>query len=750
GKNFIFLFRESDSELYFKNLSKQKQKEVMEKNGNNHKLRVCVATCNRADYSKLAPIMFGIKAEPQFFELDVVVLGSHLIDDYGNTYRMIEQDDFDIHTRLHTIVRGEDEAAMVESVGLALVKLPDVLNRLKPDIMIVHGDRFDALALATSAALMNIRILHIEGGEVSGTIDDSIRHAITKLAHYHVCCTRSAEQHLIAMCEDHDRILLAGCPSYDKLLSARNKDYMSIIRMWLGEDVKTRDYIVALQHPVTTDIKHSIKMFELTLDALISFKKRTLVLFPNVDAGSKEMVRVMRKKGIEHHPNFRAVKHVPFDQFIQLVAHAGCMIGNSSCGVREVGAFGTPVINLGTRQTGRETGENVLHVRDADTQDKILHALHLQFGKQYPCSKIYGDGNAVPRILKFLKSIDLKEPLQKKFCFPPVKDSISQDIDHILETQSALAVDLGGTNLRVAIVSMKGEIVKKYTQLNPKTYEDRLELILKMCIEAASEAVNVNCRILGVGISTGGRVNPREGIVLHSTKLIQEWSSVDLRTPISDALHLPVWVDNDGNCAALAERKFGHGKGIENFVTLITGTGIGGGIVHQHELIHGSSFCAAELGHIVVSLDGPECLCGSQGCIEAYASGIALQREAKKLHDEDLLLVEGMSMKKEEVVSAAHLIQAAKLGNTKADSILRTAGTALGLGVVNILHTMNPSLVILSGVLASHYVNAVKDVINQQALSSVKTVDVVVSNLADPALLGAASLVLDYTTRRIY
>uniref|UniRef100_A0A7N5P5R7 Glucosamine (UDP-N-acetyl)-2-epimerase/N-acetylmannosamine kinase n=1 Tax=Ailuropoda melanoleuca TaxID=9646 RepID=A0A7N5P5R7_AILME len=647
----------------------------MEKNGNNRKLRVCVATCNRADYSKLAPIMFGIKMEPEFFELDVVVLGSHLIDDYGNTYRMIEQDDFDINTRLHTIVRGEDEAAMVESVGLALVKLPDVLNRLKPDIMIVHGDRFDALALATSAALMNIRILHIEGGEVSGTIDDSIRHAITKLAHYHVCCTRSAEQHLISMCEDHDRILLAGCPSYDKLLSAKNKDYMSIIRMWLGDDVKSKDYIVALQHPVTTDIKHSIKMFELTLDALISFNKRTLVLFPNIDAGSKEMVRVMRKKGIEHHPNFRAVKHVPFDQFIQLVAHAGCMIGNSSCGVREVGAFGTPVINLGTRQIGRETGENVLHVRDADTQDKILQALHLQFGKQYPCSKIYGDGNAVPRILKFLKSIDLQEPLQKKFCFPPVKENISQDIDHILETLSALAVDLGGTNLRVAIVSMKGEIVKKYTQFNPKTYEERINLILQMCVEAAAEAVKLNCRILGVGI--------------------------------------------------------------------------GGGIIHQHELIHGSSFCAAELGHLVVSLDGPDCSCGSHGCIEAYASGMALQREAKKLHDEDLLLVEGMSVPKDEVVGAVHLIQAAKLGNAKAQSILRTAGTALGLGVVNVLHTINPSLVILSGVLASHYIHIVKDVIRQQALSSVQDVDVVVSDLADPALLGAASMVLDYTTRRI-
>ncbi|XP_005251391.1 bifunctional UDP-N-acetylglucosamine 2-epimerase/N-acetylmannosamine kinase isoform X3 [Gorilla gorilla gorilla] len=701
-ETYGYLQREScfqgPHELYFKNLSKR-NKQIMEKNGNNRKLRVCVATCNRADYSKLAPIMFGIKTEPEFFELDVVVLGSHLIDDYGNTYRMIEQDDFDINTRLHTIVRGEDEAAMVESVGLALVKLPDVLNRLKPDIMIVHGDRFDALALATSAALMNIRILHIEGGEVSGTIDDSIRHAITKLAHYHVCCTRSAEQHLISMCEDHDRILLAGCPSYDKLLSAKNKDYMSIIRMWLG---------------------------------------------------SKEMVRVMRKKGIEHHPNFRAVKHVPFDQFIQLVAHAGCMIGNSSCGVREVGAFGTPVINLGTRQIGRETGENVLHVRDADTQDKILQALHLQFGKQYPCSKIYGDGNAVPRILKFLKSIDLQEPLQKKFCFPPVKENISQDIDHILETLSALAVDLGGTNLRVAIVSMKGEIVKKYTQFNPKTYEERINLILQMCVEAAAEAVKLNCRILGVGISTGGRVNPREGIVLHSTKLIQEWNSVDLRTPLSDTLHLPVWVDNDGNCAALAERKFGQGKGLENFVTLITGTGIGGGIIHQHELIHGSSFCAAELGHLVVSLDGPDCSCGSHGCIEAYASGMALQREAKKLHDEDLLLVEGMSVPKDEAVGALHLIQAAKLGNAKAQSILRTAGTALGLGVVNILHTMNPSLVILSGVLASHYIHIVKDVIRQQALSSVQDVDVVVSDLVDPALLGAASMVLDYTTRRIY
>lgn len=714
-------------------------------------LRVCVATCNRADYSKLAPIMFGIKSHPDIFDLEVVVLGSHLIDDYGNTFRLIEQDEFDIGSKLHTIVRGEDEAAMVESVGLALVKLPDVLQRLAPDILLVHGDRFDALALATAAALMNIRILHLEGGEVSGTIDDSIRHAISKLAHYHAVCTCSAERHLISMCEDHSHILLAGCPSYDKLLTAHQRDdYSDIIKSWLGDHVQEQDYIVALQHPVTTDIKNSIKIYELMLDALISFNKKILILFPNIDAGSKEMVRVMRRKGIEQHPNFRAVKHVPFDQFIQLVAHAGCMIGNSSCGVREAGAFGTPVINLGTRQTGRETGENVLHVRDADTHNKIFHALQLQFGKRYPCSKIYGDGNAVQRILKFLQTINLSEPLQKKFCFPPVKDCISQDIDHILETQSALAVDLGGTNLRVAIISMKGKLVKKYIQLNPKTFEERIELILTMCKQALADAVHLNCRILGVGVSTGGRVNPQDGVVLHSTKLINEWSSVDIRSPLSSALHLPVWVDNDGNCAALAERKFGHGKGVENFVTIITGTGIGGGIIQHNELIHGSTFCAAELGHIVVSLEGPECTCGSHGCIEAYSSGHALQREAKKLHDEDLLLVDGMTLNNKEQMNAVDLINAAHNGNSKAESVLHTAGTALGLGIVNILHIVNPSLVILSGVLAKHYENQVRQVIRQRSLLSVQETKVVASNLEDPALLGAASMVLDYTTRRTY
>ncbi|XP_060771876.1 bifunctional UDP-N-acetylglucosamine 2-epimerase/N-acetylmannosamine kinase-like [Neoarius graeffei] len=152
----------------------------------------------------------------------------------------------------------------------------------------------------------------------------------------------------------------------------------------------------------------------------------------------------------------------------------------------------------------------------------------------------------------------------------------------------------------------------------------------------------------------------------------------------------------------------------------------------------------------MVSLDGPECSCGNHGCVEAYASGLALQQEAKRLHDEDMLLVEGMSLNNKEQVNASHLIQAARLGNSKAEGVLRTASTALGVAVVNILHTVNPSLVVLSGVLSQYYKSPVTNFIKQRALSSTREVKVMVSDLDSPALLGAASMVLDYTTRRTY
>eukprot|EP00118_Oscarella_pearsei_P005167 m.23450 g.23450 ORF g.23450 m.23450 type:complete len:754 (+) comp28474_c0_seq2:110-2371(+) len=728
------------------------------------RLKVCVATCNRADYSKLEPIITAIQADADL-SLSLIVLGSHLIDDYGSTVRFIENDGFVIDQRLHTIVRGEDEAAMVESVGLSLVKLPDILQRIKPDLLIVHGDRFDALALATSAALMNYRIVHLEGGEVSGTIDDCIRHSITKLSHYHVCCTERARRRLLAMCEHPERILLSGCPSYDKLLTtdtSRERLEDLCRRYSLNPD----DYIIVIQHPVTTDLKASVKMFEIVADAVIEYDRSTLFLYPNIDAGSKEMTRIMRNRGFEgasgRFPKIRAVKHVPFNDFIVLLASATCILGNSSAGIREAGAFGTPVVNVGSRQTGRESGENVLHVRDADSKEKILHAIHLQTGKRYPPSHIYGDGHAVQRITTFLKAINMDDDVQKDFSFPPMPASSSVDIDHVLDVQAAVAVDLGGTNLRVAVVTIRGRVLHAFRVANTADFEERVEVITSLTEEAKKKAITLNCRVQGIGISTGGRVDARQGILLEATSLIPGWNDVDLGGMLREKVDLPVWIDNDGNCAALAEQRFGKARGVENCITIIIGTGkkslilsffllicvgIGGGILVGGELHHGVNFCAAEIGHVAVAFDGPLCSCGKRGCLEAFASGFALDREAKRLHEMGEL---NPSLEKDVEVSAVHLTAAAECGNKKAKEFLDQGGQALGLAVVNMLHTLNPRVVVLCGHLASVYHSTVKEVIKSRALPSAADVRVEVSDLKEQALLGAAGLVFGYSSRRLY
>lgn len=202
-------------------------------------MKIAIATCNRADYSKLAPIMEGLKNDP-FFEVSLVVMGSHLIDDYGNTYKFIQKDGFNIDSMLHTLVRGETEGAMVESMGLAMIKLPDVLNRLQPDLVMVHGDRFDAMSVAIAASVMNVRVVHIEGGEVSGTIDDVIRHAITKLSHYHICCTQAAKRRIESMCEDSSRILLAGCPAYDELIKIDKTQYQQAFKKFVHSSINSQ------------------------------------------------------------------------------------------------------------------------------------------------------------------------------------------------------------------------------------------------------------------------------------------------------------------------------------------------------------------------------------------------------------------------------------------------------------------------------------------------------------------------------
>ena len=192
-----------------------------------------------------------------------------------------------------------------------------------------------------------------------------------------------------------------------------------VIDSWIGKGSLSRDFIIAIQHPVTTLLKESIAHFDMMLDALLCFGKRTLLLMPNVDAGSKELTRISRLKGINpsSHAFITPVKHVPFHQFVLLLANAGLVVGNSSSGIREACAFGTPVINLGTRQMGRESASNVLHVPNPGSADEVLTKIKKHYRQKFPRSLIYGDGHAVPRIIRFLKRINLNGSIQKTFDF---------------------------------------------------------------------------------------------------------------------------------------------------------------------------------------------------------------------------------------------------------------------------------------------------------------------------------------------
>jgi len=388
----------------------------------NEPRRVCVFTANRADYSKLRPLMLALRDDSRF-ALSVVVMGSHLIDDFGNTWRQIKADGLPIDYQLHTIVAGGDQMSMVESVGLALMKLPDVLRQANPEIVVVHGDRFDAMAVAISAAFMNVCVCHLEGGEITGTIDESIRHSVTKLAHLHLVCTEDARQRVISMGEQPDRVLNTGCPLHDEIRRLDLSEALAVQQAWWQRHPNTPlesppdRFLLVLHHPVTSDIAASLEECEAISDAVMELAVPTILIYPNVDAGSKDMVRVMRLKGLETCDHVLCLKHVPSHEFLLLLATANCFIGNSSAGIREAGAFGTPVINIGNRQSMRVCGGNVLQMPKV-TGRSLVEAIEAHSANRHQPCNLYGDGHAVDKMVHALSEVDVSAT-QKQYHSPP-------------------------------------------------------------------------------------------------------------------------------------------------------------------------------------------------------------------------------------------------------------------------------------------------------------------------------------------
>jgi len=381
--------------------------------------KVCVVIGSRANYSSIKSAMRAIRAHPEL-ELQPVVGASALLDRYGSVVDLIEKDGFEPLARIHMLIEGETPTTMAKSTGLGLIELASVFEHNKPDVVLTVGDRFETMATTLAAAYMNIPIAHTMGGEVSGTIDESIRHAVTKFAHIHFPASRDAQERIVRLGERPEHVHLVGCPRIDLVAEILAAEGGSLADDIFAEGVGPRfsleePFLLVSQHPVTTEYGTGEGQITATLEAVVATGLPAIVLWPNADAGSEDIARGMRKwRERGRGGNMHFFKNLPVETYVRLMWRATCLVGNSSSGIREGAFVGTPVVNVGSRQAGRERGDNVIDVSNDEAE--IRTALDRQIARgRYPTDPIYGDGRAGDRIAAILATE--KVDVQKRITY---------------------------------------------------------------------------------------------------------------------------------------------------------------------------------------------------------------------------------------------------------------------------------------------------------------------------------------------
>jgi len=369
--------------------------------------KICVVVGSRANYSSIKSAMYAIDEHPNL-ELQVVAVASALLDRYGSVETQMKQDGFDLRSRVFMLIEGETPATMAKSTGIGLIELPTVFEQIEPDIVLTVGDRFETMATTLSAVYMNIALAHTMGGEVSGTVDESIRHAITKFAHIHFPACSDARDRIIRLGEPDESVHLVGCPRIDLvaeiLADDAGDDALSeMFEHGVGGvfDIK-QPFVILSQHPVTTEYGEGEKQITTSLQAIQKLGLPAIVLWPNPDAGSEDVARGMRKFR-EHNDdsNFHFFKSIPIKQYVHLMSRTACIIGNSSSAIREGAYIGTPAVNIGSRQNSRQRGSNVIDVDHIEIEIASAMKAQLNHGR-YEGEPIYGDGRAGRRIADVL------------------------------------------------------------------------------------------------------------------------------------------------------------------------------------------------------------------------------------------------------------------------------------------------------------------------------------------------------------
>ena len=374
--------------------------------------KICVVVTARPSYSRIKTALRAIMEHPDL-ELQLVVAASALLDRYGTAVNYIEADGFPIAARVYMVLEGENLASMAKTTGLGMLELATVFDNLKPDIVVTVADRFETLATAVAASYMNIPVAHIQGGEVTGSIDEKVRHAVTKLADLHLVSTNGAGDRVKRMGEEKRKVFVTGCPSIDLASAIADDpalDFNPFERYGGVGDLHelSNGYLVVMQHPVTTEHEKARQHVQETLEAVYEINMPTLWFWPNVDAGSDGTSNGIRSFREKNKPeNIHFFKNMEPTDFLRLLYSSKCLIGNSSVGIRECSYLGVPVVNIGTRQNGRERGMNVLDT--GYLKNEIRSAVEHQLGNgRYGQDKLYGDGKAGERISQVLADAPLE------------------------------------------------------------------------------------------------------------------------------------------------------------------------------------------------------------------------------------------------------------------------------------------------------------------------------------------------------
>lgn len=370
------------------------------------KKRVAVVLVDRANYGRLKPVMRELKKRRNV-DMLTICAGTMLLERFGRARDVVARDGFTIDSEVYLEVEGSVPITMTKSIGLGVIAFASEFQRLKPDFVLIIGDRYEAMAAAIAAAYQNICIIHVQGGEVTGSIDESTRHAITKLAHYHFPATRRAGEFIVRMGEDPQTVFPLGCPSADVIRNAARSLPLSRLReLGVGTQIDfSKSYLLVLFHPVTTEYGGQEAQMEELLAAIQILKIPTVLLWPNIDAGADGVSQAVRRFRETHHDfPLHAYKNLEPEIYIPVLNNAVCAVGNSSSFIRDASFLGTPIVLVGSRQDGREHSEAVL--RTPPHRAAIVRNVKRQIAHgRYQPSTLYGTPGVSSKIAKVISRL---------------------------------------------------------------------------------------------------------------------------------------------------------------------------------------------------------------------------------------------------------------------------------------------------------------------------------------------------------